>query len=403
MLASLLQNAPQVKMLVTSRERLNIHGEAVVELRGINYPKSEAMDKLESYAAIQLFVQSARNVQPDFRMTEENRLYVAAICQVLEGLPLGIELASSWVRILSCKEILEEIESNMDFLTSTMQDLPERHRSLRAVFEHSWNLLTLEEQQVLSSLSALRGSFTRQAASEIAQASLANLISLLDKSLLYKASEGRYMMHEVLHEYAREKLILDELLCRRALKSQCFYYTNLLQSLEPHLADRRQKEFLDEINTDIENIRAAWQFACANRSVEALDRALHSLYFFYDLRGLILEGERAFLSAQSSLETDGKDQHPLTYARVLVRRGVFLTRLAQYEEATRLFERSLPLLKAQNNPAEEAFAYLMYRLTANPNRALRSCPQNVESQPGAAPHDRSPTGYRADLERARLD
>ena len=215
LLASLLQNAPLVKLLVTSRERLNIHGEAVVELRGINYPKSEAMDKLESYAAIQLFVQSARNVQPDFRMTEDNRLYVAAICQVLEGLPLGIELASSWVRILSCKEILEEIESNMDFLTSTMQDLPERHRSLRAVFEHSWNLLTLEEQQVLSSLSALRGSFTRQAASEIAQASLANLISLLDKSLLYKASEGRYMMHEVLHEYAREKLILDELLCRR--------------------------------------------------------------------------------------------------------------------------------------------------------------------------------------------
>src|SRR5262249_52535375 len=131
---------------------------------------------------------------------------VAHVCRLVEGMPLGIELAAAWVRTLSCAEIADEIARNLDFLVTSTRDLPERHRSIRAVFEHSWKLLTLEEQQVLQRLSVFRGAFTREAAEQVAGASLVVLSTLVTKSLLHRTAKGRYDLHELVRQYVGRHL-----------------------------------------------------------------------------------------------------------------------------------------------------------------------------------------------------
>ena len=142
----ILKACPQVKLLVTSRERLNLLSEWVFEIQGLPVPPSDQVEQFEAYSSVALFLQSARRVQAGFELREEERRWVLKICQIMEGMPLGIELAAAWVGLLSCEEIAKEIERNLDFLTVSMRDLPERHRSLRATLDHSWNLLNAEEK-----------------------------------------------------------------------------------------------------------------------------------------------------------------------------------------------------------------------------------------------------------------
>ena len=169
-ITSLLQAAPALKIVVTSRQRLGMRGEQVIELVGLPFPAPGQPATLEAqagYPAIDMFVQSAQALQPDFALSADTAPAVARICQLVEGLPLGIELAAAWIRVLSCDEIAQEISRNLDFLSSAMHDLPARQRSLRAVFDYSWNLLSAPEQQALRQLAVFRGSFTREAATAV--------------------------------------------------------------------------------------------------------------------------------------------------------------------------------------------------------------------------------------------
>jgi len=164
----ILLNAPGVKLLVTSREQMNLHGEWVFEIRGLPTPKEIQIDSIRSFSAVELFVQSAIRAQASFVLNEENEIYVARICQMVDGMPLGIELAASWITMLSCREIAEEIERSMDFLSTRMKDVPDRQRSLRATFEHSWLLLSREEREALMKLAIFRGGFFSRGAETIA-------------------------------------------------------------------------------------------------------------------------------------------------------------------------------------------------------------------------------------------
>jgi len=172
-ITEILQNSANVKILVTSRERLNLHGEWVFPLEGLTDPHSA-----------ELFIQSASRVDLGFNLTRDEESHVAHICQLVFGVPLAIELAAAWVRTLSCTEIALEIETSLDFLAAHLRDIPERHRSLEAVFNHSWDLLQEVEKDVLRSLSIFRGGFRRDAAEQVAGASLKILLALGDKSLL---------------------------------------------------------------------------------------------------------------------------------------------------------------------------------------------------------------------------
>lgn len=360
LLSRLMEAAPAIKIIATSRQRLALHSESLLELGGFDFPAPSVHRAIAGYPAVQLFIQSARRVQPAFSLNDENKQAIVNICQLVEGSPLGIELAASWVRLLSCPEIAQEILRNQDFLATDLQDMPERHRSLRAVFNHSWNLLQPEEQNALEGLAVFHGGFTRAAAAKVALASITTLISLLDKSLLYKIGDGRYALHEVLAGFGREKLAAQPERWTETRRLHATYYTSHLAGIEAQLNDSRQVEGLELLGNEIENIRAAWEYAIANRLSEEIDQSLHSLYYYFNLRGRAHEGSLLFESAASAMGQQDDPESQCLVARLNARRGVFETRLSEYDRAAGLFEHCLAVFRAQGNQPELAFTLLSY-------------------------------------------
>ncbi len=205
LLIEILQAAPQVKILVTSRERLNYQTEYVFRVKGLEYPDvAQPIQGLEKYAAVKLFVERARRVQTDFLLDARTAPAVVRICQHVDGVPLAIELAAASVGEIPCEVLAEQIEAGLDCLTTSLRDLPARHRSLRAVLEQSWRLLSEEEQLALGQLAAFSDGQTNDAAQPVVTSSLARLV---DKSLVVQDSAGRYHLHPLLQEYVRAKFV----------------------------------------------------------------------------------------------------------------------------------------------------------------------------------------------------
>ena len=205
--SELLQACPQLRILVTSRERLNLEEEWVLPLPGLSVPRAgvTTAEQAAGFDSVRLFLQRAKRANMQFSMQDEDAAHVCNICRLVAGSPLGIELAAPWVKMMTCAEIAQEIQASIDFLTSSSRNVSERHRSIRACFEYSWTLLNPKERDVYARLSAFQGSFTREAAADVAGASLPFLMALVDKSLL-QVNGGRYDSHPQLHHYAAEKL-----------------------------------------------------------------------------------------------------------------------------------------------------------------------------------------------------
>lgn len=272
-LNDILRYAPHVRVLVTSRIRLNLKHEYLLEIGGLEYPvlRGLPLDAMLDYSGVFLFVQCARRADPQFALTPENAVDVARICELVEGAPLGIELAASWLRMLSPHEIAREIEASLDFLVTTAQDAPERHRSVRAVFEYSWNLLSAGEQQMFRSLAVFRGGFDRDAAAHVVGASLPVLAGLADKSLLRRSAAGRYAIHELLHLYAEEKLASEEQTNERVHDAHCHYFAELLARHQAQLQSEDVSSALSALGAERENVRAAWNWAVRHRRVEEMN------------------------------------------------------------------------------------------------------------------------------------
>jgi len=381
-ITGLLQAAPALTIVVTSRQRLNMRGEQVIELAGLPFPttgQAVTVEGLASYDAIELFVQSAQALQPEFALSAETAPAVARICQLVEGLPLCIELATAWIRVLSCDEIAQEIGRNLDFLSSTMQDLPARQRSLRAVFDYSWNLLSAPEQQALRQLAVFRGGFTREAAGAVCREQerggrgqestdtallspvpynlLPVLAALVDKSLVRRATTGgvpRYEILELLRQYLAEHLArageADAIAVRHAA-----YYSAWMGARTPELRGEQQGAALAAIGDEIEQIRAAWRCAVAHADSAALGAAADSLSHFYDMRSWFHEGAEAFGAASQALaeRQDAADQ--LVYGKLVARLAWFTFYLGRQAEAKTLFEQSLAILRQLDARAELVF------------------------------------------------
>ncbi len=201
----LLQSAPELRVLVTSREKLSLSGETVYTLDGLDYP-TILDEEILGYSAIQLFLQCAYRTRPDFK-PDGKFADIIQICELVGGLPLAIELAAAWVEVLSPAEIAAEIAASLDFLSSSLRDLPERQRSVRAVFESTWKRLTEEERTAFMKLSVFRGGCTRRAAQSVAGVGLRTLTALADKALVsWSTDSERYSIHELLRQYAADAL-----------------------------------------------------------------------------------------------------------------------------------------------------------------------------------------------------
>jgi len=246
--SAILQRAPRVKILATSRERLNLRGEWLIELKGLG--QAENPDE-----AFDLFADAAHRVKPDMEIGPEEKTKIINICNRLGGNPLAIELAAALVRTLGLPEISDELKKSLDLLTSAPRDVPERHRGLRAVFESSWRLLEPGEQETLAALSVFRGRFSGEAAMKVANCRLEHLLALCDKFLVNHYNPDRYGLHVLIRQFADERLVEDEPKLNQVRSGYAVYFLEFLISRLRKWADEGNMNAVEELEREQANLR----------------------------------------------------------------------------------------------------------------------------------------------------
>jgi DNA-binding SARP family transcriptional activator/predicted ATPase len=371
LVTEILKAAPKVKIVVTSRAAMNIQGEHLFPVAGMNLPDrgTAGTEVVARYSSIKLFLTAVRRTQPGYEATDAVIQDIVRVCHLVHGMPLGILLAAAWTDLLTSAEIAAEISHSFDFLETDARDLPERQRSMRAVFDHSWRLLTEREREVMAVLSVFRGGFARSAAQQVAGASLRDLKGLLEKSLIDRASApstglrtgGRYDIHELLRQYAAEKLAASPVALEQARERHCAYFAGFLARRGQDLKGARQATALAEIEADGENARRAWNWAVHCGQVERLDRAMEGLFLFYERRGRYQEGKTACQAAEQRLAGIESAEAICARARILTWQSIFFEGLGQLEIAHHLSYASLsllddPALAGHDVRSEKAFA-----------------------------------------------
>ncbi len=353
--SELLEAAPNLQIIVTSRERLNLKSETLYVINGMDFQDWEKPEEALKCDTAKLFLQSAKRAKPSFTVEPAQIDQLMSICQLVDGMPLAIELAAAWVDVLSLQEIISEITTNLDFLSTNMRDIPSRHHSIRAVFEYAWKRLSVTEQHALMKLSVFRGGCTREAAKEVAGANLLLLRALVNKSLIRCTTNGRYDLHALLRQFAEERLeAAGEMPLTQMMHSR--HYADILYGLNAHLRGAGQAAALDTIESDLENIRAGWQQAIDHQLIDVMARYLESLYYYFDMRSRANEGVTLFSQAVELLrQVEPKGENLLLLGQALARQGSLTQRLGHYREAAQLLESSLIILQAVDKREEIAF------------------------------------------------
>jgi DNA-binding SARP family transcriptional activator/predicted ATPase len=364
LLSELLRTAPGVKILATSRERLQMQGEHVISLGGLPYPVQESECSLAQAAdldaclaaspALQLLLDGIRRIRPDFVPDSVDLPAMLEVCRMVDGLPLALELAASWADALSLDDILLEARRSLDFLRVDWPDLPPRHRSLYGVFDVSWQRLSPAEQATFSSLTVFRGGLIQEAARQVvteADAMPRLLAALVRKSFLqYDSARDRYGIHELLRQYGAEKLAQEPAREAEARDRHSAHYVDAVQQWEAGLLGSRQQTTLREMEIESENIRAAWTWAVEQAQVERLGRAMEGLERFYWLSGRFRQAEVAFQAAASTCadcaaRNNGAKATCLhVWLRALICQSEFLRALGQRDAARRCQQQCLAIL-----------------------------------------------------------
>lgn len=356
LISDLLATAPEVKILSTSRERLQLQAEHMFDLAGLTVPDSLSMD-IGRFDALQLFAQRTKHNRLDFELVD-NLSSVTKICQLVGGMPLAIELAASWSRLLNPSEIMQELEQSLDILSTSTKDLPERHHSMRTVFEASWQRLTDEEQAALRKLSVFQGGFEKEAARAIAQLDLSILLPLINKSFLWRNSLGRFSQHPLILQYLRQQANDYPEEKKQTEEKHGLYYLELLKKQAPQLRMQRAKESREVLEKELPNIRAAWDWALHEKRVEEIKNYAQALSGFLDSYHN-QEGADIFKQAIAALDETNPEHHTaLGYA--FIQQAWHEHRLdTNSKSVIELTERGLAILK----PLEELPGILRGQIT----------------------------------------
>ena len=370
-LVDMLRAAPAMHILVTSRERLQLHGEQVFPLQGLDFPAEDEMpqdaEPWQAYSAVQLFLQSARRIRPDFELSDDDWLSVGNICQWVEGLPLGLELAASWIDVMSPADIIAELRNSLDILETELRDMPPRHRSMRAVFDYTWQRLSPAEQTTLPALSVLEDGFSRAAAQQIAGASLRLLANLVNKSLLrYSKAQDQFEMHALVRQYAADKLAEDSVRETAVKDKHAAYYCHWLQKQRDTLKSAAQHAALSAIDIAADNIQVAWDWAVMRQQWALLAAALESYAYFYWWRGRLHRGLAACKQIVTAIthqqpisdwiaNTQAEQDTKLLLGSALTWQGLFSQLTGQMHIAPNLLQNSATILDGlEKNPKVQA-------------------------------------------------
>ena len=373
LLARLLHLAPGVILLVTSRERLNLREEWLLAVGGLSYPipgdlapgwgerspadhADVAAELSETYAAVDLFMQEVRRRQPGFHLSPKAVGDLVRIVQLVEGLPLGVELAAASTGMRTCEEIADEIERNLDILSTDLRNVPRRQRSIRATFEHSWELLSQEERDLLAQLSVFRGGFSREAALNVTSSPFSLLQALVQKSLVRRIGSDRYGLHGLLAQFAADKL-RDGLVQREhAAIRHARYYAQLLGREGPRLKEARGREPLRRLTLELKNVRQAWRTAVTQNSASLAEESVETLYLFYDRACRFREGVDLLSPAVDRWTGDETRRRLL--AKVLARVGALRLQLSDYPGARASLEQALDIDESLNAAADQVFCLI---------------------------------------------
>jgi predicted ATPase/DNA-binding CsgD family transcriptional regulator/tetratricopeptide (TPR) repeat protein len=361
LLLRLIEAVPGLRILATSRERLRLSDEQVVLVEGLGLPQADAGPQADRADAVELFVERAQRVQPTFTLTPANRASVVRLCRQLEGLPLAIELAAACVRVLTVQEIAAELDRSLDLLTGASHDSPERHRSLHAALDHSWQLLSDAERAVLARLSVFRGGCEREAAATVAGGELPVLAALVDKSLLRHSDvDGvtRYTLHELVRQYAALHLAEDPPAQQEAEQRHVAAYADLLRRCIDARAGSSAPEAWAALARNSDNVGVAWARAVDTVNEAVLPTMARGVSVMYNNRGWHREGATLFEQAAHALQRAGASD--AVRGITLGYMGFHLLWSGRTSEGAAVLEQSVALLEASE--PSDGYPYIRVHL-----------------------------------------
>ena len=281
LLACIVEGAPEVKLLITSRSRLGLQAEWAVEVAGLGthaVGRDAGMTGATGTTdpAIRLFLERARQHEPGLSVSDDVWSDIGRICSLVEGMPLGIELAAAWAAVLPPRELADELERSFDVLATEAADLPQRHRSIRATFDGSMRLLDEEQRRALAAASVFRGPFTREAATQVAGISLPTLAQLVARSLVRRGEDDRYEIHELIHQYAAE-LAEARGEAKPVRQAHARFFADLVVEHEPRFRSPEAIAARVELRPDLADIRAASEWAVTQWTIDAVQPLLRTL------------------------------------------------------------------------------------------------------------------------------
>ncbi|MEM7331183.1 MAG: tetratricopeptide repeat protein [Chloroflexota bacterium] len=361
LVGDILKRAPQVSMLVTSREPLNFVSEFVYPVQGLEPPSLAEKENLKTFASVQLFADRASRVARNLVLDGNTIEEIAKIVTLVDGNPLAIELAAASLRKRPLSTLFNEINASIDTLASRQRDVPQRHRSMRGVFVDSWQMLSDHEQTVLAKLAVFRGGSAQEAAQKVTGASALDLELLAEKSLVQVAfqenGQTRFRLHELLRQFALEQLGdgLEETTARHSET----YLAFLADRADALLGENPQIPAA-EITQDFENVRKGWQTAVSTQNLKTILPAIYPLSTFFQLRGRYQEQVAMFSSAIDSFEqleeiADGKST---VLARLFAEKARGLIRLGEFVDVEESLKKGFELAPCSNEPAIVARLHL---------------------------------------------
>ncbi|MEX1037856.1 MAG: AAA family ATPase, partial [Acidimicrobiia bacterium] len=356
LLSRILIAAPEVRILVTSRVKLGISGETVINLPGLIIEWNTPDEAFEA-SGVRLFIDAAKRADALFLLEVDDLEPLSRILRLVGGTPLGIILSASWVDTLPVSEIAVEIEKNMDFLEAGQADQPDRHRSMRAVFEYSWRLLDEGERRTFAGLSVFKGGFTRGAAEAVAGASLRHLSNLVSKSLIdFDRIANRYAVHELLRQYAEAELAVESERFEATVAEHARYFAGLAQvAADKLLVSGDQLTAVRMVDVDVDNMRAALRNACSYGDAASARAFTLALSWVYEIHGWIKAGAEFCAGVREAFE--GREDPTAIVARAVAttNEAKFLTNLGLVGSAAPLAETATEALQK----TDDTLAYLM--------------------------------------------
>jgi predicted ATPase/DNA-binding SARP family transcriptional activator len=352
LIGEIITSAPGVKVLATSRERLNLQGESIYSLQGLGY-QSAADSKTPSTDAFELFLYCAKKIHPGLQPTPDQIRVIGEICKLVQGMPLAIELAAAWLHVLSIEEVFGELVKGLDLLETEVRDTPERHRSIRTVFNHSWSLLSEEDKKILCALSLFRGGFTREAAQAVTGSSFKSLAGLVNKSLLsHDIETNRFEIHELLRQFSKERLDERPDLFDAAEAAHADFFGEFMSAKWAELRSRKQVTAISDFKADIENIRTAWRYYLDRLDARGIWQFINGFWLFYWILWMNHAGEELFSEAVGSLSVEQSKEIKELQAVAMGYQAFFMGWLERPQEGYDLAKQSVAVLEQADLPAQ---------------------------------------------------